>query len=755
MNRSGLLARFCLCLIVLTILITLLISKGHPYSHIFFNPEKEVTEGTYVSMSALVTGKTERESGQTLILKTKNLIQKNVSAGIFCCLIYDAPEKGVKIGDRVTLSGTIHYFEHSRNPGNSDLHFYYGVRGIGGMIEPASMAVESKGLFSIKELIYGFSVRSNQIIRSVMGEQYGSVLSSMLLGKKNMIDPEIKELYQKNGVAHLLAISGLHLSLLAEGLSYLLKRSKCPFLIRHSVTMLFLTGYLVLTGFQIALLRAFIMFIIKTLAALTGRCYDALTGLLLSAVIILAAEPFYIWDVSFQLTFSALLPVCVCETKGLEKETPVFQTVKQQLKNKIKEDLSLSASVMMFTSPVLFWHFFEAAPVSIVMNLVMIPLLTLITAGGIMGVLLSICIPFLGSYAALIPFSLSTGCLWVYKLICTTVSILPHYRVVTGRPVLAVMITCMFILGMLLLMKRCHVTRKRTRMILSAAVVSAIMIAAASRRMANLFDHDTHITMLDVGQGDCFYISDGCGNHYLIDGGSSSVEHVAQYRIEPFILSKAVTSLDGIFVSHGDKDHLNGIEEMLQRQNTGVRIERVFITEPAYDDEHLLSLTEKTEKRNIPVSRIRSGDMIKTDDTCLTCLGPPRYDEDTTRLPSSGNEASMILGLQRGRFSMLFTGDVEGAGEQMLCEQMSSQTFDVLKTAHHGSKKSTSGEFLDLIQPEVCLISAGKNNLYGHPDRKTLQRIREAGSKSMCTIITGAVTITTNGDRMCIKCVFH
>ena len=115
----------------------------------------------------------------------------------------------------------------------------------------------------------------------------------------------------------------------------------------------------------------------------------------------------------------------------------------------------------------------------------------------------------------------------------------------------------------------------------------------------------------------------------------------------------------------------------------------------------------------------------------------------------------MILRLDRGKFSMLFTGDVEGAGEQILCEQVNGQHYDVLKTAHHGSKNSTSREVLDLIQPKVCLISAGKNNLYGHPDKKTLQRIKEAGSRSMCTIDKGAVTISTDGKQMKIRCAFH
>ena len=180
-SRSSVLARFCLCLIVLTVLITFFISKGHPYSHIFFNPEKEVAEEAYVSMSAIVTGKTERENGQTLILKTKNLICQNQSAGAFCFLIYDAPEAELKIGDHVTVSGTIEYFEYARNPGCFDLHFYHGVRGIGGMIKPASMTVERKSFFSLKEIIYRFSVRSDQVIRTMMGEEYGSVLSSMIL----------------------------------------------------------------------------------------------------------------------------------------------------------------------------------------------------------------------------------------------------------------------------------------------------------------------------------------------------------------------------------------------------------------------------------------------------------------------------------------------------------------------------------------------------------------------------------------------
>ena len=755
MNRSSLMARFCLCLIVLVILITLLISKGHPYSHIFFNAEKEVKDGAYVSMSAVVTGKAERENGQTLILKTKHLIHKNQSAGAFCCLIYDAPETDLRIGDHVTVSGTIGYFEHNRNPGNFDLHFHYGIRGIGGIIKPASMTVERKRLYSIKELIYRFSVRCNLVIRSVMGEQNGSVLSAMLLGKKNMIDSDIKELYQKNGIAHLLAISGLHLSLIAEGLCFILKKSKCSFVIRHTATILFLCGYLIMTGFQIALVRAFIMFIIKTLAALTGKCYDALTGLFVSAVIILAAGPFYLWDVSFQLTFAALLPICAFSPQRSEEGSSAFQTLRQLIIKRLKESLCLSAYVMLFTAPVLFWHFFEAAPLSMVLNLIMIPLLTLIVAGGIAGILLTLCIPFIGSYAAVLPFSLVTGCLWVYTSLCKAVTILPFYRLITGRPVKMMMVICICVLGAVFVIQRNMPGHKRACMISLAAAAVCVMITAASRRMANYLDHDTSVTMLDIGQGDCFYISDSCGHHYLIDGGSSSVEHVAKYRIEPFILSQAVTRLDGVFVSHGDDDHINGIEEMLQRQDNGVRIKRIFITEPFYDDDHLLSLAENANRNNVTVSRIRSGDSLTSGDDCLTCLGPPRSGKKMNQLPASGNEASMILSLQRGRFSMLFTGDTEGAGEQILCEKIAGQHYDVLKTAHHGSKNSTSREFLDLVKPEICLISAGKDNLYGHPDKKTLQRIKEAGSKSMCTIGKGAVTIATDGEKMWIKSAFH
>lgn len=755
MNRSSLLARFCLCLIVLTFLITLLISKGHPYSHIFFNPEKKVSEGAYVSMSAVVTGKAERENGQTLILKTKHLIYKDSSSGAFCCLIYDAPQIDLKIGDHVMVSGTIQYFEYARNPGNFDLHFYQGVRGIGGIIKPASVTVEKHSIFNLKEVFYRFSVRSNQVIRSGMGEQYGSVLSSMMLGKKSMIDPDIKELYQKNGVAHLLAISGLHLSLIAEGLCYLLKRAKCSFFLRHTVTILFLSGYLIMIGFQIALVRAFIMFILKSIAAMTGRCYDALTGLFLTAVIILTAKPFYLWDVSFQLTFAALMPICSFESNQSEKHHSYFRTTKQQLTEKIIESLFLSGCVVLFTAPFLFWHFFEIAPFSVLINPILIPLLTLIVAGGTAGIILSICIPFVGMYAALIPFSLSVGCLWFYKTVCRAVSLLPYYRLVTGRPVKPVMMTCMLVLSAALYIRRSIFSRRRIRMISLAAAAAFVIITACSRRVANLLDHETHITMLDAGQGDCFYISDGCGHHYLIDGGSSSVEHVAKYRIEPFILSQAVTRLDGVFISHGDDDHVNGIEEMIQRNNIGVRINLIFMTEPFYDDDHLLSVAENARSHNVRILRIRSGDSIKSGDVLLTCIGPPRHDSKMGQLPSSGNEASMILNLKRGDFSMLFTGDTEGAGEQILCEQVAGQRIDVLKTAHHGSKNSTSQEFLDLIHPEVCLISAGKNNLYGHPDKKTLQRIEEAGSKSVCTISAGAVTVTTDGEKMLIKRAFH
>lgn len=259
---------------------------------------------------------------------------------------------------------------------------------------------------------------------------------------------------------------------------------------------------------------------------------------------------------------------------------------------------------------------------------------------------------------------------------------------------------------------------------------------------------ELQITMLDVGQGDGIYIKTPKGSHFLIDGGSSDISNVGTYRIEPYLESQGVAELDYVFVSHGDSDHTSGIEEMLANQEFGIRIDTIVLPNENVIDEALYALAELASVNKTKVVIMEAEDTIIEEISSdrqmkLTCIAPTDAFEGEI-----GNASSMILDLQYGEFDMLFTGDLEKEGEEMVTESGNLRDYDVLKVGHHGSKNATSEAFLEQVKPEIALVSAGKDNSYGHPALETIERLENVGCKVYSTQQCGAITIRTDGEKM-------
>lgn len=255
------------------------------------------------------------------------------------------------------------------------------------------------------------------------------------------------------------------------------------------------------------------------------------------------------------------------------------------------------------------------------------------------------------------------------------------------------------------------------------------------------------IVMADVGQGDGIYIKGPEGRRYFVDGGSSDISSVGKYRIEPFLLSQGVRTLDYVFISHGDTDHMSGIAEMLVNQQLGIQIQNLVLPTERVWDKELEELAALAAENGTRVVVMEAGNVLtegQGDKTLtLTCLAPSQGYQG-----ESGNAASMVLDVSFGEFDMLMTGDLEGEGEENLLENSTLHQYDVLKTAHHGSKNSTSAEFLARVSPKVAWISAGSDNRYGHPHGETLERLLAVGSQIFCTAESGAVTLTTDGRKI-------
>ena len=422
---------------------------------------------------------------------------------------------------------------------------------------------------------------------------------------------------------------------------------------------------------------------------------------------------------------------------------------------------------LLLLGPLLYFYF-EIPPYSVLLNLIVIPAMPVAMTAGAAGSLLALVSDAAGGAVLAVCKAVLAG----YDLTCGMSSRLPYSRYVTGRPDMWWLILYYLALAALYVLFVClrgkqeralrqcgnsDAVRRDIRLkwqkicrIPGCALLIFAAGMAFSCRQGYQMGEGVQVAALDVGQGDCLYVR-GPSAHFLIDGGSSDVSDAAAYRIEPYLLSQAVEELDYVFVTHGDEDHINGIAEMLNNQRLGVKIKNLVLPPERYHGDSLLNLAKTAQEQGTRVMVMKTGDAIVDAEKepagenapalTLACLGP-----DGSEGLEADNSASLVLEASYGAFHMLFTGDLEERGEKLLVESGRLGACQVLKAAHHGSKNSGSDEFFQAVQPRITLISAGRDNRYGHPHKETLDRLKEYGSRVYSTQEYGTVTVWTDGE---------
>ena len=687
--------------------------------------------GESVHLVGRVYDRTEKENYQILYLKQISIIYHQQSLKESRIIIYDENKSKILIGDVLEVTGDVRFFEGAKNPGNFDQRQYYQRKNIHEEVWAKSIVRKDSNIRTkyeyVKERLYCFRKLWKDRLYESVGEKAAKTLSAILLGEKSQMDEELRDLYQVNGIGHVLAISGLHLSFIGAGIYQLFRRTSGSYLLGGAAGILFLSLYVLMVGLSVSVVRAFIMFLFRVGADMTGRNYDCVTALSFAAMCVLLWRPLSIYDGGFWLSFGAVAALIFI--------SPLFRELPFQ-------GFWASVSVTVLLLPVLLVQFFEFPLYSVFLNVIVIPLLSLlfvlIMAGSVIG--------YIWNQAGACMMKGAEWILKCYDWMCQTVLLAPGARIVTGKPEWwQVMLYYLCLLGALIVY-RYLIKKKRKRKSLPVliGVAGLLVLFTPFGRFGTL-----KVTVMDVGQGDSIFLRGPYGRTYLIDGGSSDIKHVGKYRIEPFLKSQGVKTLDYVFVSHGDSDHTNGISEMLERQKVGIEIKTlVFPVESAWD-ESLKTLARKAMKNGTECVQIMPGQMVKEGKLSLACILP-----EEGKAYESDNEASMVLRLSYQGFDLLFAGDVEGVGEEKLTELINGQKkrYEVLKAAHHGSKSSTGEEFLQTVQPDCTIISAGKNNRYGHPHKETIDRLKKVGSKVYSTIDCGAVTVIVKRDgNYCIR----
>lgn len=726
---------------------------------------------------------------------------------ILCYLREGVPEP--EIGSLVILKGTLKNFQQPTNPGQFNAPFYYQILRISFRLNQAEIQVKSDRFYKIAEVLYQLRRKAGSKVDALLPEQEASVMKTMLLGEKGILDEEIKGLYQRNGIAHILAISGLHISMIGMGLYQLLRRAGLKIKLSAILASVIIVLYGMMTGFAVSAIRAIAMFLLQMLAQILGRTYDRITALAVAAVLVLVEQPLYLFHSGFQFSFLCVL--------GISLILPVLGNVRKGKK------LFEGVALMAVTLPVYLGVFYQIPVYSMFLNFIVLPMMSILMGAGIVMILAAfLCTPLAIPAAWLI-----TGILMVYERLGLFTEKLPHHYWTPGCPAkwqLAVYVAVLIIIAALGRTKRKAVLYQKDCIHRRGGCAKEIL-QEQNKRIRRIACHggkwistygipvgicwgflllgvviltwrfrpELKVTFLDVGQGDCIFLQTENGDSYLTDGGSSSVSKVGKYRMIPFLKYQGASQIKAVFVSHADSDHYNGIAELLeQAELEGIRVENLVLTDIADEcrSEGYEELVELAGQNGITVQLLHEGQQLQDGELLFQCLHPSKgYRAEDL------NETSMVLLVTYREFSMLLTGDVQGAGEEHLTqelqdwkepgvtqmqdvirisgeeESMEEQSIEderieeqieekrpqnkmganhteteltILKVAHHGSKNSTSEEFLKAANPKLAIISCGEGNRYGHPHEETLERLEKVDVPWFCTKDYGAITVTVD-----------
>lgn len=746
------------------------------------------------------SGSADADQMPALISSQKTTSQTNEiqeifgkNASVLCYLEKDTMLP--KAGSYVRVFGEVSPFLQATNPGEFDAAAYYRRKDCLFALRKTEINAQTKTYGQLEEFLSQLRYESDALFWKLLGEKNGATASAMVLGQKKGMDSEVKALYQGAGISHLLAISGLHLSLIGAGLFGLLKKVRLPAVLSAGISALILIAYAQLTGMGVSTRRALVMFLLFLAAGLLKRTPDLPTSLAVAALFLLVPKPQRILDAGFQLSFSAVLGIAVMipvlqdgwedaalslrvakrVTDGVAGWNLVRAAIARACRF-LRKNVLAGLGITMTMLPFLLIHFYEWSPWSVLLNLAVIPL---------MGILLPCLIglqliarltalaqmAFAASNAAAslaeavpgalpaVPAALAHCLELPQRLLCATIeaiffcyeqlcrfsTALPGSILHTGYPTWQAL--TVYTIGLIALAVSGKKLRPRLRLAAAVGLMGIFLIRLPG---------ELNVTMLDVGQGECIGIETREHHVYLVDAGSTSKKKTGQYQIIPWLKYIGTRSVEGIFITHWDEDHISAVGELLDwSKSSRVKIRRIFLPDTALKDEALETLLQQIEEADVPVEYLSAGEGMMDGALQISCLHP--Y---AKKVPEDRNDASLVLRLSQDEFQMLLTGDLEQSGEDWLVEQARPTAQNplrctILDAGHHGASNATGEALLDLAQPGLVLISCGKNNRYGHPAPEMLKRLEERGICWYSTAKVGAIQVHVGKKKVKIETIKH
>ncbi len=618
----------------------------------------------------------------TLIIKEKNKTEK------ILVNYYETIDK-INLGDKVKIKGTLKLPSKNTVPNLFNYRTYLNNNNIYYILTASEIT-------KIKNNTKILTHYKNKLQKYINRKKAHTYLNIFILSNKNDLDKEVLNSYQVNGLSHLFSISGMHITLLLGTILKLLDKVSYNRYYKYILLIIILIIYMYLTDFTPSILRSGIMFILLTLNKLFNFKIKTKNIIMLTFIIIVLINPYYIYNLGFQLSYLISFYLII------------FAHIINKHKNYFKKLFITSLISFLVSFPIIISNYYQVNLLSIIINLLFVPIISYIV------------LPL-----AFITLILPTDSLLILTMdilegISLSLTNINYLLLELPKPSIYLIIIYYAIITLLLINKKCFIP------LLTTIFIHKISIN---------FNPNMEIVFLDVSQGDSILL------HYphnkyniLIDTGGNYNYEISKNIIIPYLKSKGINKIDYLILTHGDYDHMGESINLIEN----FKVEKVIFNCGPYNDleKELIKVLEK--KKIKYYSCIKE---LNIDKNKLQFLNTKEYDNE--------NDNSNVIYTELNGYKFMFMGDSGIEKEKDILDKYNISDIDVLKVGHHGSKTSSDKKFIDEIKPKYSIISVGKNNRYGHPNKEVLDTLND--SKIYRTDQDGSIMLKIKNNKLKIE----
>ena len=741
---------------------TITIYQNNKYNIIY--KDKENLEGK----ALIVSEKEDKQYSYLYKIKVLNIENKKESKNIYLYLrINKKSDVLLEYGDIISFKGEFQEPSKKRNYGGFDYKNYLKTLKIYGTVKCESYNVLEKNKGNI--LISFTNKISNSVkekIYDLLDKREANLLIGLLLGDDDNIDDDIEESFKISSLSHILAVSGMQVTYIITAMYFifnnLLGKRKTKIVI-----IIILIFYTILTGFSPSIVRASIMGILIMGAGLFYRKNDIWNSIAISLLLMLIYNPFLITNVGLQLSYLGTIGIILLNKTFLR----IFNKIRFEkyilnrkiinIVSKIIEILTVTISASVVVFPIMLYNFNLFGTYFLITNLLASIIIGPITIFGTVIVIISFVFLKIGKLLSVIlEISLNT------LVFISNFSKLPFSKIYITTPKISMIIFYYVLIIFFNYIYKIYnnrnlsLTQIRFRNLIALykykikeiynnkksrkKFISILILIVFCFNIYNFFiiKRELKIYFVDVGQGDSTFIVTPKNETILIDGGGSlgTDFDVGESTLLPYILDRGYKKIDLMFVSHFDQDHIGGLFKILEE----LKVEKVCISKQEEDSENYQKFLNIVKEKNIQVLVVKIGDKIVLDNNLyFNVLWPKDKQIEENKL----NNNAIVMKLNYNNFSMLFTGDIEKKAEEEILETYKNSKIlesDILKVAHHGSKTSTTDEFLSRVKPKIALIGVGKDNMFNHPSNTTIEKLEKMDIKIYRTDLNAEISICVN-----------